>query len=76
MSGLDGVRVLELGEMVPAAYAAKLMGDLGADVIKVEPPEGDRARQCGPFPNGEPDPERSGLFLYLNVQAVENRRVH
>ncbi len=42
MQGLEGVKVLELGHMVPAAYAAKLMADLGADVIKVEEPEGDR----------------------------------
>lgn len=34
MQGLEGVRVLELGNMVSAAYAAKLMADLGAEVIK------------------------------------------
>ena len=66
MKGLEGVRVLELGELVSAAYAAKLIGDLGGDVIKVEEPRGDRARSRGPFPGGTPDPERSGLFLYLN----------
>ncbi len=66
MKGLEGIRVLELGELVSAAYAAKLIGDLGADVIKVEEPRGDRARLRGPFPGGIPDPERSGLFLYLN----------
>ncbi len=67
MQGLEGVKVLELGNMVSAAYAAKLIADLGADVIKVEEPEGDRARQRGPFPEGVPDPEQSGLFLYLNT---------
>ena len=67
MAGLSGVRVLELGELVSAAYAAKLMGDLGADVVKVEEPGGDRARRRGPFPGGNPDPEQSGLFLYLNT---------
>src|SRR5215470_6385973 len=66
MQGLEGVKVLELGHMVSAAYATKLMGDLGADVIKVEEPGGDRARQRGPFPQGIVDPEQSGLFLYLN----------
>ena len=66
MRGLEGVRVLELGEGVSAAWAAKLMGDLGADVIKVEPPGGDRARWHGPFRGGAPDPEQSGRFLYLN----------
>ena len=48
MGTLEGIRVLELGEMVQAAYAAKLMADLGADVLKVETPSGDRARQRGP----------------------------
>ncbi len=71
MKGLEGLRVLELGEMVAAAYATKLIADLGADVIKVEPPEGDRARRRGPFPGDpfHPDvhPEKSGLFLYLNT---------
>src|SRR2546430_16667565 len=67
MQGLEGVKVLELGHMVSAAYATKLMGDLGAEVIKVEEPGGDRARQRGPFPGGIVDPEKSGLFLYLNT---------
>ncbi|HJY82270.1 MAG TPA: CoA transferase [Candidatus Binatia bacterium] len=67
MQGLEGVKVLELGHMVSAAYATKLMADVGADVIKVEEPGGDRARQRGPFPRGIVDPEQSGLFLYLNT---------
>jgi crotonobetainyl-CoA:carnitine CoA-transferase CaiB-like acyl-CoA transferase len=67
MQGLEGVKVLDLGHMVSAAYATKLMADLGADVIKVEEPDGDRARQRGPFPQGSVDPEQSGLFLYLNT---------
>jgi crotonobetainyl-CoA:carnitine CoA-transferase CaiB-like acyl-CoA transferase len=67
MQGLEGVKILELGHMVPAAYATKLMADLGADVVKVEEPIGDHARQRGPFPQGNVDPERSGLFLYLNT---------
>lgn len=67
MSGLEGVRVLELGGLVSAAYAGKLMADLGADVVKIEPPEGDPARGRGPFPQDDPDPEKSGLFLYLNA---------
>jgi crotonobetainyl-CoA:carnitine CoA-transferase CaiB-like acyl-CoA transferase len=65
---LAGLRVLEYGGMVLAAYAAKLMADLGAEVIKVEPPAGDPSRRRGPFPKGhEGDPEASGLFLYLNA---------
>ncbi len=65
---LAGVRVIECGNMVSAAYATKLMADLGADVIKVEPPGvGDESRRRGPFPGALPHPEKSGLFLYLNA---------
>ena len=67
MHGLEGVKVLELGTMVSAAYATKVMADLGADIVKVEEPGGDPARQRGPFPDGVIDPEQSGLFLYLNT---------
>lgn len=64
---LAGLRVVELGNNISAPFCAKLLGDLGADVLKVEPPQGDEARQRGPFPADVPDPERSGLFLYLNA---------
>lgn len=64
---LHGIRVVECGHMVAAAYAGKLMADLGAEVIKVEEPGGDRARQRGPYPGNTPHPEKSGLFLYLNT---------
>jgi len=67
MRGLEGVRILELGNLVSAAYATKLIADLGADVIKVEEPEGDQARARGPFPDNVSDPEQSGLFLALNT---------
>jgi crotonobetainyl-CoA:carnitine CoA-transferase CaiB-like acyl-CoA transferase len=50
MHGLEGVKVLELGNPVSAAYATKLMADLGADVMKVEGPGGGQARRRGPFP--------------------------
>jgi crotonobetainyl-CoA:carnitine CoA-transferase CaiB-like acyl-CoA transferase len=54
--------------MVSAPYAAKLMADLGAEVVKVEPPGGDSSRRRGPFlPGHEGEPEYSGLFLYLNA---------
>jgi crotonobetainyl-CoA:carnitine CoA-transferase CaiB-like acyl-CoA transferase len=65
---LQGLRVVECGQLVSAAYAAKLLADLGAEVIKVEPPgNGDAARQRGPFPGGVAHPEKSGAFLYLNT---------
>jgi crotonobetainyl-CoA:carnitine CoA-transferase CaiB-like acyl-CoA transferase len=59
--------VIELGQMASAPYCAKLFADFGADVIKVEPASGDVARTWGPFPNDEPDPEKSGLFFFLNT---------
>lgn len=61
------LRVLELGGGVSAAYAAKLLGDHGADVVKVEPRGGDPTRRRGPFPGDIEDPEKSGTFLALNV---------
>lgn len=68
MQPLAALRVVEIGEMVAAPYASKLLADLGATVIKVESPAGDRARSYGPFPQTSPnDPEQSGLFLGLNT---------
>lgn len=68
MQPLNAVRVLEIGELVGVPYATKLLADLGAEVIKIEPPGGDIARSVGPFPPGaDGDPERSGLFLGLNT---------
>jgi crotonobetainyl-CoA:carnitine CoA-transferase CaiB-like acyl-CoA transferase len=65
---LAGLRVVECGEGAAAAYAAKLMADLGAAVVKVEHPDGgDATRRRGPFAGDVPHPERSGLFLYLNA---------
>ena len=46
---------------------SRALADLGADVIKVEPPEGDPARYAGPFPNDQPHREKSGRFLSLNA---------
>ena len=63
---LEGVTVIEYNRTGAAAYASKLMADLGADVIKIEPPSGDPDRALGPFPGGKPHPEKSGTFLYLN----------
>ncbi len=64
---LAGVTVVELGDGTAGPYAAKLFGDFGAEVIKVESPAGNSTRRRGPFPDGRPDPEASGLFMYLNV---------
>ncbi len=65
-TALDGLRVLDISEGLAAPFAAKLLGDLGADVIKLEPPEGDAARRRGPFAGSE-DIEASAPFLYANT---------
>ncbi|MFH2131616.1 MAG: CoA transferase, partial [bacterium] len=66
-SFLTDLKVLDIGTMVSGPYCAKLLADMGADVIKIETPESDPARAYGPFPNGVPHPEKSGLFLYNNT---------
>ncbi|MEE9284350.1 MAG: CoA transferase [Dehalococcoidia bacterium] len=64
---LQGLRVLELGDYISAAYCTRLLAHYGAEVIKIErPPAGDLARSHGPFPDDSPHPEKSGLFLFLN----------
>jgi crotonobetainyl-CoA:carnitine CoA-transferase CaiB-like acyl-CoA transferase len=64
---LSSLKVIEVGGLVAAPYATKLMADLGAEVVKVEPPGvGDASRGRGPFPGRIPHPEKSGLFIYLN----------
>ena len=68
---LEGVKVLEYARMVSGPYCAKLLADLGAEVVKIEQPSlGDPARQKGPFPGDLPHPEKSGLFLYLNTNKL------
>ena len=67
MGSLDGLRVVEIADQISGPYCGKLLVELGADVTKIEAPEGDPLRQWGPFPGGEPDPDRSGLFEYLNA---------
>lgn len=58
---LAGLRVLDISTMMAGPYAATLLGDLGADVIKVESPRGDDSRHLGPSRGGE-----RSAFLSLN----------
>ena len=64
---LDGLRVIEIAHEISGPYCGKLFVDLGADVTKIEGPEGDPLRRWGPFRGGEPHPDRCGLFEYLNA---------
>lgn len=67
---LSGVKVIEYCSFVAGPYCTKLLADLGAEVIKVEKPEGDVARRRGPFLGDKPDPELSGIFLYDNTNKM------
>ncbi|HEX3513476.1 MAG TPA: CoA transferase [Trebonia sp.] len=62
---LSGVRVIEVGDQ-QGEYCGLVLAGLGADVIKVEPPEGSVTRTFGPFADDKPDPERSLHFWAYN----------
>ncbi|MDC0067383.1 CoA transferase [Gammaproteobacteria bacterium] len=64
---LQDIHVLDLTEGIVGPYATKLLADYGADVVKVEKPEGDSARQLGPFKDGDRHLEKSGTFFYFNT---------
>jgi benzylsuccinate CoA-transferase BbsE subunit len=80
---LAGLRVLELADE-KGQFCGKLLGDLGADVVKIEPPGGERCRHVGPFLDDIPHPERSLYFWYyntskrgitLNLETADGRRL-
>jgi crotonobetainyl-CoA:carnitine CoA-transferase CaiB-like acyl-CoA transferase len=65
---LQGVKVLDVGHFIAGPWCSRVLADLGADVIKIERPDGgDPLRKYGPFPDDIPHPEKSGLFLFLNI---------
>ncbi|MFP8873318.1 MAG: CoA transferase, partial [Myxococcota bacterium] len=65
-SALEGIRVLEVSDG-SAGYCGKLLADLGADVIKIEPPGGDPSRLEPPFAGATAGPDRGLGFLYVNA---------
>ena len=62
---LSDVRVVDLTHFIAGSYATKLLADMGADVIKVEPPWGEGGRKLGPHRAGNRD--RGALFAFLNL---------
>lgn len=80
---LSHLRVLDLADE-KGVYCAKLLADMGADTIKVEPPGGDPTRRFGPFVDHDPHPERSLFFfqyntnkrgITLNLEHAEGQRL-
>jgi crotonobetainyl-CoA:carnitine CoA-transferase CaiB-like acyl-CoA transferase len=63
---LGGYRVLDVTDE-KGLLCGKILGDLGADVIKIEPPGGDSARNIGPFYQDTPDPEKSLFWFFTNL---------
>ncbi len=80
MSSLDGYRVIELTAYVAGPFAGQLLGDLGADVIKVEPPGGDATRVRGSSGSGLMSPtfanlnrNKRGVVVDLKDEADRDR---
>ena len=59
---LAGVRIVDATTVVLGPLATQMLGDLGADVVKVEPPEGDTTRKLGPTRN----PDMAAFYLACN----------
>jgi CoA:oxalate CoA-transferase len=73
-SPLDGIRVLDFSIMLAGPYCARLLADVGAEVIKIEPPEGEEMRLRAPLRDGQ-----SAYFGQLNAgkkrsRSTSNRR--
>src|ERR1700752_2693777 len=80
---LSPYRVLDLTDEL-GFLCGKILGDLGADVIKIERPGGDPARRLGPFYKNKPDPEKSLYWfgfnnnkrgITLNLESVKGREI-
>lgn len=63
---LAGVHIIDLTHALAGPYGTMLLSDLGADVLKVEPPTGDLARRAGPYPSGDQTHAFGGYFQSVN----------
>ena len=66
-AALDDLVVLDLSQGIAGPLCARLLGDFGADVIKIEPPGGECGRHMPPFFQDDPHPEKSLFFLLANL---------
>lgn len=66
MMFLDGIRVLDLSRVLAGPLAARILGDMGADVLKIEPPSGDDTRAWGPPFLEQGDQQMSAYFMSCN----------
>ena len=62
----DGLKIVECADSIPGEFLGKLLAEMGADVVKVEPPEGSPTRRIGPFRAGHDGLEESLSFWYYN----------
>ena len=63
---LDGVRVIDLSQYIPGPFATRQLADLGAEVIKIEPPGGDPMRRFMHRDDSAPSPPPSPIYRHLN----------
>ena len=66
MTPFEGLRIVDLSDRLSGAFAARLFGDFGAEVILAEPVEGHPLRHEPPFLDNEPGLERGALHAYAN----------
>ena len=83
MMALEGIRIIDRSQMGPGPYCTMLLGDLGADVIRVDPGGGKSAEARFPFPPGTEDrmraynsEERNKRSIVLDLRAEEAREVY
>jgi crotonobetainyl-CoA:carnitine CoA-transferase CaiB-like acyl-CoA transferase len=69
---LEGIRVLDFASFFATPYGAKILSDLGADVIQIEPPHGDQMR---PLPNPFEAAQRGKRNLCINLKTEEGRKI-
>jgi len=82
-TSLGDLKVLDLAGP-PGLYCTKQLADLGADVIKIEPPDGDPSRAIGPFYHNKVDPDKSLYWFHfntnkksvtLNIESPEGKKI-